>query len=298
MEHLPIVISSIAAAISLAGLAVAIVAARDKRSEAARMVRSQIADVVSKLISAETEIKKLDQAIEEGAKRDTSGAKRGPPAARLDDAVKGRVKRGHPRAKRRHPEANTAQLRSLRHIVTQQRDSMAWQAHYLVNQSPQFVSDVEYAAVARGIKALDGDLADQYWQKSVAAAKGINRGKMMRSYALFLFARKEWDKGRHQFAEAARALQPVSDDHLWERMWVYLNWARSEAKAPGEGVAKPLQVADLVQKARDVCAEIGEKARQDEGRGVIAGEERSVARLVGPRPEPPAHAPPAPRGSP
>jgi hypothetical protein len=139
--------------ISMSALVVALVALLQKSSETKRMIRALVADIVSKLISAETEIRKLNDEI--------------------DNAK---------------PGEDTTGRRSIRNTVSQQRATLARQAHYLIPLVPNLVSDIEYAAMARAFAADDADLADTYWNRAIDGSKGFGQGKHRRSYAQFLFS--------------------------------------------------------------------------------------------------------------
>jgi hypothetical protein len=228
--------------ISTVALVFSYIAWRQKNTETERMIRSQIADIISKLISVEAEIRKL------GARIDRKGA--------------------------------APSLRSLRNTLTQQRDSLARQAHYLMQQSPMLVSDVDFAAVARALVVNDSNLADQYWRKAISASSGLVQGKHKRSYAMFLFERHERDKGRKQYEESIELLPPVSDIQRWERMWAYLNWARNEARTSLPKEQKSLEVSRLVRCARDTNDGADDDARRAEGLKVIEFEEGLLTKYL------------------
>jgi hypothetical protein len=225
---------------SLLALGLSIFALFQRVSETKRMIRTLLADIVSKLLSAETEMKKLDVAIRD-AKEDTTG------------------------------------LRSIRNTVRQQRDSMSRQAHYLIMQIPKLVSDIEYAAVARALAVDDPELADKYWNRAIELSRGLGLGKHRKSYAQFLYAQREHKKGHAQFQEAVKSLVLGGDNHRWETMWTYLNWAECAGKRPGSNDEKAREVEQYFQNARKACEELEEQIRKREGFSVIAAQEKKIA---------------------
>ena len=217
--------------LSLSALGISVFTLFQKVSETKRMIRTLLADIVSKLISAETEIKKLDVAISNAKAEDTTG------------------------------------LRSIRNTVRQQRDSMSRQAHYLITQVPKLVSDIEYAAAARALATDDPELADKYWNRAIEVSKGLGLGKHRRSYAIFLYAQHDYKSGQGQFEQAVKSLAPGGDNHRWETMWTYLNWAECEEKRLGP---KSGEVNPYFGKAQEACEKLNDKIRRDEGSEIIA----------------------------
>jgi hypothetical protein len=140
--------------ISLTALVFSIFSLLQKEFETKRLIRSLIGDIVSKLLSAETEFRKID----------------------IEIRTKERAKQ------------DTINLRSIRYASQQQKESLARHAHYLITKVPKLVTDVEFAAVARALMADDKDLADHYWQKALSASTGITQGKHHKLYAQFLFS--------------------------------------------------------------------------------------------------------------
>jgi hypothetical protein len=150
---------------SVLALAFSIIALIQKNSETKRMIRGLIADAISKLISTETEIRRITNEI---------------------------------RANNDNPH-----LRSIRNALVQQREAIAQQALYLIPQvAERFVTAVDYATLARALATDDTDLADCYWNKAINTSRGISQGRHTRSYAQFLFSQQKYEKGRATFKKA------------------------------------------------------------------------------------------------
>jgi Tfp pilus assembly protein PilF len=230
--------------ISLIALAVSFFAFRHTKSERRRTSRIQLADVVNRLISVEAEIKDLDNSIS-------------------------------------NTEEDSNRLRPVRNIVRQQRDSLARQAHSLIAEIPEeSVSDVEYAAVARALATDDSETADTYWNRALETSKGLGLGKHKRSYAQFLYSQQKFERGQAQFREAVKALAPGGDNHRWELMWTYLNWAECAAKKPGPGDDKSGEVNEHLHNARKICEQLHDQIRKNEALCVISDQEKKIRTLL------------------
>jgi hypothetical protein len=215
--------------VSASAFTISLIAWFQKRWETQRMIRSQISDVISRMITVEAEIRKVDIQI-------------------LD------------------AKNNVPNLRSLRNTLSQQQDSLARQGHYLTQHALGLVNDAEYAVLARGFAiAGDTELAEEYWRKAIAKSDGFIQAKHHRSFANFLFSEHESERGRAEFEESIRLLPLVSDNKRWERMWTCLNWAQCEARLAGSEEHDPAKVTRQVDAAREACESLVNEGRRKEG---------------------------------
>jgi tetratricopeptide (TPR) repeat protein len=128
--------------------------------------------------------------------------------------------------------------------LTKQLYSLAVQADFFMQKLPaKMIRDVEYSNVANAFWASDDHHRAQfYFEKAVAAAEdrhepegeewyfNLRTAKCVKEFANLLFQRGKQEEGRRQYEKAAGLLRGERDQVWMEKGWVFMMWARSEAR--------------------------------------------------------------------
>lgn len=187
-----------------------------KGPENRRLIRNQLTDAISKLNAVNAEARKLS--IEKAAERHT-------------------------------PNVN-----GMFSFYNDQRVFLARQAVFLIEQIPQYVSDAEYAVVARAFdSAGDAALATEYWTKCLDSCRTpATRAFQLRGYAAYLFNQGEVVEGRKRYHQSVESTGNVSDRDKHTLGETYLRWSKHELNAGFPEIS-----AELVTKSRQAFESIG-----------------------------------------
>ena len=166
-------------------------------------------------------------------------------------------------------------IRTKRQALNEQRYSLAGQADYLLREMPRrsrkrLVSGQQYAIVARALSAYDDSDAGQYWQEAIDGAKGRYRIMYQRDYAKFLFSQGRSVEGREFYATAVSG-ETTNERVLWEKMWVFIESAKSEKNAKDEQRA----LASF-ERAREIVRDHLGGNRKAEGEQVLAEQHKLI----------------------
>ena len=203
---------------SLLALIFSILTLAQKVYEIRRTTRSQITEVMSKLLSANIELEKIRVEIEKDGMTLQSGVM-------LD----------------KHKRLN---------------HSLAQQADYLMRKKPSLVSAVEYANLAIAFETVnDPYMADLYWNLAIKATstffnvegdwiealterdesgeenQGYNlnylKAMFTRRYGAFLYSMGKQKEGNEKFNDAVMLLNLDEDRAHWEKGFLYRKWAHN-----------------------------------------------------------------------
>lgn len=118
-------------------------------------------------------------------------------------------------------------------ILNQQNAFLLQQAMYLSEQIPSLVTTVELNTIAVA-NANAGDLivAEKYYQRAIGAAPtDYYRSLAIRSYAAFLFPQRRFEEGREEFRKAVTLLKGGDNVVRVTNGVTYQMWAVSELQS-------------------------------------------------------------------
>jgi len=191
--------------ISLAAFGVSVTTFCRQIQETRRLVRSQITDTVTKLVSTLVDI----------------------------DAVDSEIK---------SKQEATDHLRKKRERLKRQLGLLAEATELIIQRGKKLVRPIDFFNLASAFDRLADDRADRYWRKAIAASAEVQAREGVdlrmfevfthRKYATFLFYNREDARavasGRTQFQKAVDLLNGTTDRDHFERGWTYVTWARAE----------------------------------------------------------------------
>jgi len=122
-------------------------------------------------------------------------------------------------------------------VLHQTIDSQTRRATYLVSRYPEYVTDVDYAILARSFHLISSwQLATQSWQSAVARSKeaGFPYYEMLnlRGYADFLCSRGRIEEARLTWQSALNCLCEDDDDTRYQNGFTYQLWMMCESNDP------------------------------------------------------------------
>jgi len=190
-----VLISGMALLLSIVATVISI---HRKKRESQRIIRSQLTDVLSRIVSTNLESIKLQH-----------------------------------RKARKNPEYYNA----IVGILSQQSASLLQQALYLIEQIPGLVASIEYGTIATAnLNAGDIIQAENYYQKAIQVASNeYYRSLAIRNYGLFLFQHHRFEEARDQYRKSISCLKGSDNLIRYTNGTTYKFWAINElnfAKAP------------------------------------------------------------------
>jgi tetratricopeptide (TPR) repeat protein len=157
-----------------------------------RTVRSQLSDVLSRIITTNVESAKLF--------RDVS-------------------------------DEDPTYVQAISAALSQQQGFLLHQAMYLTDQIPRLVSAFEYNTIAYS-NANSGDPinAERYYRTAIEVSSNDNyRAQAMRSYAYHLFSQRRFEEGRDELKRAITLISGGDNFARFTRGFLYQSWAANES---------------------------------------------------------------------
>jgi tetratricopeptide (TPR) repeat protein len=174
--------------ISLVATAISLIRGKYEKQ---RAVRSQITDVLSRIVSTKLENAKL-----------------------FYDAV----------------DKSPDYYQAISGMLNQQNAFLLHQAIYLTDQVPELVTAVEYNTLAFA-NADSGDLilAERYYRKAIdVSSNDFYKSLAIRSYAIFLFPQRRFEEAREHFRKAVSLLKGGDNLVRYTNGFTYQIWAWNE----------------------------------------------------------------------
>lgn len=194
-EIVGISISSLALVLSITATIISLIRSRYEKQ---RIIRSELSDTLSQIISGTLENAKLY--------RDAS-----------NDPV---------------------YYQTVSSILNQQNAFLLNEAIYLIDQIPDLVTTIEYNTIAAAnANSGQIIVAENYYLKAIAiAASNYHKALATRSYANFIFAQRRFEEGREQFRKSIALLKGGDNIVRLQNGLTYQIWAWNERNnAQSEG---------------------------------------------------------------
>jgi tetratricopeptide (TPR) repeat protein len=186
-DRVTIYISAVALGVSIISFYISV---RQKRREDQRTLRSQLMDILAKIVLLNLEDAKL------------------PPPGMLPSGTPSNIKA----------------------FFNDQRRVLVRQAVYIIGQMKPPPGSFEYLMIAVTYDNIDDvNSAKRYFETALQRAEDdINRGIITRSYARFCFSQGEYDSARERYGKAVEIFSGDSDRMKENRGETYYRWAKSE----------------------------------------------------------------------
>jgi len=203
-----------AVSVATASAFVATISALQKRAEGIRSIRQSLTDTVGKLIAANLEFDKSNQAKMDAVRCE---------GLRIDDF---------------QPFS----------YLNDQRLTLAKQAAFLAEKLPKLTTDIECATIGHVFAAqLDFAEASKWYDRAIKKAVGRYRGWHLLSLARLVFRQGDVDNGRATYVLAIECFCGTSHGDRQDALRAYRSWAWDEFEAGNYvNAMEQLDMADKV----------------------------------------------------